>query len=575
MMLETAASNINMNNAVAYIRVSTKEQQEKMSPEYQKKLAIEYVDKYNASIDENLYDGEVKPAKIFLDKSMIFEEPRPASKIYSDNVDNDIWESLDNRPKLKRILELAENKQIAHLILLSRDRMARNFDQFIALSYFFNRNGVKIHYTRSGENLNIEDKKINRFLDNILASVAELEADVISVRVKGGCRISVKNGWWPGSKPPYGYVIEHQNVTNRRPIAKLKPSIYEQSNVLKVFKLYSLGYGYRKIADKMNNECENNAWTKSKVESIIKNETYTGCITYDRRGGRRHPGRHEKHVQSDSIELLSFIEKGEWDEICRFRKYKTELKDPKYFDTPYLLKNKLICGKCGEKLKTKNYGKNKEGKNLCVYRCIKCKDINDKFELVIPKEAIEGEFLESIKKTLKIKIENIEPYWDLYNKELEKQNMQLNEIIEELEKRISTIKSLKENITSIFQDIGKNVDVQYINNILQKDKKDKDLANSIKEKTYNNLIYQQILLSKVEAKYEKEKADYQKRFNNKFCFNKESYKNAINKFILNFDSLDLRRKRILIDLFVDKIIVNESSAGYITNIIMIPSQIIR
>ncbi|KZL93595.1 recombinase family protein [Clostridium magnum] len=171
--------------------------------------------------------------------------------------------------------------------------MTRDFEQFIALKYILNRNNIKIHYTLPGENIDIEDKKINRFVDNILASVAELEANVISIRVKSGSKITVKNGNWAGGRPPYGYLIQRIKIPGRsRPIAKLKPSIYERSLIVNIFKFYNLGYGYRKIAQLMNDMCGNNAWTKGKIESIIKNETYTGYITWDRRGGRRHPGRH-------------------------------------------------------------------------------------------------------------------------------------------------------------------------------------------------------------------------------------------------------------------------------------------
>lgn len=572
--METVESLTTNNKAVIYIRVSTNEQGEKkLSPEYQKEQALKYIDEYNENIHkENLNNENGTHLELELYENNIFEEIKPASTVFKNYIDNNLEESLKNRPLLQHIIDLAQNKKIGHLIVLSRDRLTRDFQQFITLKYILNKNNVKIHYTRPGENINIQDKKINRFVDNILASVAELEANVISIRVKGGSRIAVKNGYWAGGRPPYGYLIEKTKVIGRsRPIAKLKPSIYEKNIITNIFRLYSLGYGYRKIAKLLNTQCNNTTWTKGKIESIIKNETYTGYITWDRRGGRRHPGKHSETIQSGFIESLCFIDKSYWDTLVKLRSFKTKIKDPKYYDTPYLLKNKLVCGLCGKKLTTKNYGKNKDGIDICVYRCKK--DKSSKYELVLNKELIEDLVISELKHSLHFESTDIS--WNKYCEEKENKLTELNLLIKELDERISYSNSLITNIKFMFKDLTDTDLTEYVVTNTKESKNADTLAASLKSDLAGHLIYQETLLSKVLNQYIKEKENKIKEFNKKYIITEDEFKKYLSKFIINIDNLDTRNKRIFIDLLVDSVTVTIINEKPSIKIIVNPFELIR
>lgn len=568
-------SNLNTKNniAIAYARVSTQEQGKKgLSIDYQKDMIKKYVNDYNELIDEsNLSDDDKKKKKLDLNPEMILEEIKPASTILTNNVDNDINETLQNRPKLQQIIDLAMRKEFGHLILLSRDRLTRDFEQFIALKYIFKKNGITIHYCRPGENVETGNEEMNRFIDNILASVAELEANLISVRVKNGARHCVENGYWPGGKPPAGYLLEKIKVPGKIRLAlKLKPSIYERSKIKEVFSLYNQGYGYRRTAEIMRNKYDDNLWTKSKVEGIIKNETYTGQITWDRRGGRRHPGKHneDSFVRSKNDPSLSFLTTKQWHILQQFRQYKSEIKDPKYYDTPYLLKNKLICGICNSKLKTKNYGKNKDGQNYCVYKCPK-NNQEGKSELILQKEEIEQAILNEVKVALKFP--NPQKLWLLYKEQEELRKKEIGEEIADLDLRKTYLRKLKSNINQMISDLQDR-------NQFKSNNKNSGSTQPIDLDFYaltENLLHQQMLLDKVYGRYESEETEKKDLLGRQLYTTQEDYLAAINRFFVDIDKYDERSKRILIDLVIDKILVTNTPSELDIKIIFCPSKVLK
>ncbi len=107
---------------------------------------------------------------------------------------------------------------------------------FITLKTFFAKSGICAHYSRPGEFSKIEDTKINNFLELILASVAELEANTIGVRVKGGNRSCIKNSYWAGGKIPFGY--SPAPAPDSKKNSTLQTNTFEQKIVEEIFNLY-------------------------------------------------------------------------------------------------------------------------------------------------------------------------------------------------------------------------------------------------------------------------------------------------------------------------------------------------
>jgi len=58
---------------------------------------------------------------------------------------------MDQRPKLVDLINLIEEGKVEKLIVYKRDRLARNFYEFVDLTKIFIKNNVEVVYTASNE----------------------------------------------------------------------------------------------------------------------------------------------------------------------------------------------------------------------------------------------------------------------------------------------------------------------------------------------------------------------------------------------------------------------------------------
>jgi site-specific DNA recombinase len=404
MLLEQINKISNTNStepAAAYLRVSTEDQEDNTSLPYQEECARKYAE-----------DNKLK-----LDDNMVFPEVKPASRIEGKVLDELTFrEYLSTRPALLYIMNLADLGKIKHLIVYSIDRFTRSFEDFYYLMDYFEKKHVQVHFSKPGEMLASSDKNQRKLLEVIKASLAEFEAEQISSRTRTGNQSRVKHGLWPGGRIPFGF--KSKDLGNGR--TTLEKSLYEAEIIKEVFELYEKGLGYRKIAQAMKNKYESMNWTKSKVEYIIKNKTYTGQIAWNRRSGRRQGYKKNDENIEGMIELskpikgAKIIEESLWNSVDSLRKSKgTPAKDIKYYSTPFLLRGKLFCGHCNSEMKCKNYGDYADKKRM-VYRCNTCTG-NGKSLIIIPKDDVENIFIREINQSIDDSF--IDKLWKNYENE--------------------------------------------------------------------------------------------------------------------------------------------------------------
>jgi DNA invertase Pin-like site-specific DNA recombinase len=525
----------------AYLRVSTKTQiEEGASIEVQRNLAHNYAEKHNLSL-RNEY---------------IFEESKPVSVINGERFD--IEESIHKRPILNELLSLATQGMFKNLIVYSRDRLTRNVKEYFALKHMLSAYGVRVHFSKSSENLQIGSKEntdsnasensiqettgesyIEKLIEVVLASIAELESNMISSRTRLGNKQCAVEKLWTGGKVPFGNRAQtvHRHGRKRKN-SVLTPIPYEQAIIQQIFEYYgNYGYGYRKIADKMNQEYPFKTWRKSTIESILKNEVYTGHIVWGRRGGRRNPGKREEYTISDKINDMEIICDTLWYKTHDLRDKKSKIQDPAYFSSPFLLKTKLYCGVCNQQMSGKNYGTNKQS----VYRCSKRNDAN-KSEQIIEKSKLEREFINKLSSLLTV--DNVDELWGLYYTEQQQEKSLIKNVTLDLSVAIT---QLDQQVTEIRDALNLKIDYSIKLELRQ-------LETYIQEK----LDYYNIQLDAEETKL------------NRFYDSKVHFQSALSKFIDNFDQLEIRNKRLIIDLLVDKVTVTSNKNTIDVDIILNP-----
>ncbi|KPU27674.1 hypothetical protein TR13x_03880 [Caloranaerobacter sp. TR13] len=512
------------NLAVCYLRVSTKKQKDKgNSIDVQREYANKYCEENNLQIIK------------------YFEETKSASKTQIEEFDysSNLYDSLKDRPELKEIMKMAKLKKFSHLIIFSRDRLARNFELFVALRFFFEKCGVKIHYTKQGENLLSENERLCKLFELILGSIAELESSLISSRVKSGLVQSIKNKNWVSYHTPYGYVLKSNGSKGKT----LKPSNIQKEYVKEIFNLYNNhGYSYKKIAKELNKKDKHgHHWTEDKIERIIKNETYIGYIVWNRRSKTNN----KNIIRSPIIEGANIITDQDWHISKKLRYVKSKAKDPKYYNTPFLLRDKLICGHCNTFMKPKNYGKDKYGNERpSVYKC-ETKD-GRQSHFIVKQTIIENIFVEEFSKILNSDIVNnlYNRYCEVINKKLQDVNSQLNDLDGEIHEIKSKLSKLEEMISNeTFKDLIEILDTEK-----------RELNNEL------NILCE--FKSKLE--YKEDMLNQQIR---EFCNvgKKEKLidkiKNSINKFIkVDFPQLETTQKRIIIDMLIDSVIIKKDNS---------------
>lgn len=504
------------NIAVAYLRVSTQMQEEKgYSLENQKEKALEYAEKEGLILHHN----------------MIFTETEPASTINNTFYPDNIYDNLSNRPKLQHILQLARRKKISHLITYTRDRLARDLDVFIGVTMELKRKEVSVHFCKDGEIKNEKGNVYSQFLDIVLASIAEYEANVIASRVKLGGKSNILDGYWAGGKEPFGYYLQNRYQKNKKTYLKTIP--YEKCLVQEVFECYVyLNLTYQQIADRMNAKYWNSRnWTKSKVESIIKNETYTGTLVWNRRGSRRNPHNDEPLIKSKPNDDIKIIEATTWKASENIRDRKA--KDAKYFDTPFLLKDKLICGKCGSIMRCKDYGKNKRA----IYRCPSSNDGIS--ELIIKKNHIEELFTQEFTQIINSPHRNAEILLkDIENITNVKKNT-LENAIQNLKGKIGRIEDLRNKTKAFLDNIYDNPDNEF---------------KSYVEEHFITLLQESNHLKIIRDRY-------LEKYSSMKIPTRDQLQNYISDTVHRFNSLSSTNQRILIEMLIDRVSVTESLDG--------------
>ena len=220
----------NMRRVLLYVRVSTKEQAEKVfSLQTQEKLLREYFK--NDDVIEVIYDT-----------TSGFKRDR------------------DGILKLRKLLPVADI-----VGALNQNRLARDPGVMGVIKYWWEQENVKI--------IIITEKEEDEFIEDIKNVVAKKEnVDRINniLRTKDTCFEMGRHI----AKPPFGYFYDKNH----------KPSILKQDNnisiVKSIFALYQKKYGYLKIAKKLNLRERNGTFATIKIRNILKNPFYAGIVRY-------------------------------------------------------------------------------------------------------------------------------------------------------------------------------------------------------------------------------------------------------------------------------------------------------
>ena len=159
-------------------------------------------------------------------------------KVYSEIVSGGV--EFRKRPVFQKVL--SELKSSSKLVFSRLDRLSRKVVDTLKLIDDFKKEHKEICITDIG---NIHKDGVSKVFVTILASLAEIERENISIRIKASKKIAKENRRYLGGYSEFGYKVENK---------KLVPDDKEFIVLQSMVSLRKSGLGYRKISDEIKNK---------------------------------------------------------------------------------------------------------------------------------------------------------------------------------------------------------------------------------------------------------------------------------------------------------------------------------
>ena len=159
-------------------------------------------------------------------------------RVYSEVVSGAV--EFRKRPVFQKVL--SELKGNSKLVVSRLDRLSRKVVDTLKLIDDFKKEHKEICITDIG---NIHKDGVSKVFVTILASLAEIERENISIRIKASKKIAKENRRYLGGYSEFGYKVENK---------KLVPDDKEFLVLQSMVSLRKSGLGYRKISDEIKNK---------------------------------------------------------------------------------------------------------------------------------------------------------------------------------------------------------------------------------------------------------------------------------------------------------------------------------
>lgn len=270
-------------------------------------------------------------------------------KVWNEGDASSNYEEFTNRPELMELLRQIKNGEVKHVWVYNNDRLSRNEVAAQTIRAALKRHNVKL-YTKDGafDFDNPQDSLMKTILDGIAAFDNALRAD----RSRLGKLSRIKQGYWMGGPPPFGYTAIDKRL-------ELHP---EQSKWVKsICEWYAVGKPIHWIKSELErNGIKTNRgnarWTLGSIQKILKNTHPIGTWEYT----------DSKTDEKVTCICPAIISTSLWNSCQKQRKKTLERKGQNNRTQRfYLLRNFMYCGHCGSPMAART----KESKNEYLYYC--------------------------------------------------------------------------------------------------------------------------------------------------------------------------------------------------------------
>ena len=298
--------------------------------------AVIYARYSSASQRDESIEGQIRECTDFAD--------RHGFRVVGHYEDRALTGRTDKRPGFQKMIADSDKKQFQAVICWKTDRFARNRYDAAIYKARLKKNGVRLYYARES----VPEGPEGIILESVMEGFAEYYSANLSENVKRGYYDSALQYKTLG-KRVLGYRTgsdgRYEIDPNTAPVVK------------RIFQEYDAGRPMIDICTDLNADgfktMSGNAFNKSSLNKILKNEKYIGVYRY------------RDIYAPDGVPAL--IDRDMFERVAERLKAKAHA--PRAKDGPrFLLTSKLFCGHCGEPM-VGDSARGEHGKLYYYYLC--------------------------------------------------------------------------------------------------------------------------------------------------------------------------------------------------------------
>lgn len=283
-------ANMEQLQAVVYIRVSTEDQKDGLSPDVQRSLCLKRAEEAKYEVVEVIDESGISGFK--------------------------------ERDGIKKIQQYIKDGSVSAIVALSSDRLFRNAPAHMDMMRLAIEREVKVLYVYG---TSPDGSATSIMADSVGAVINQFYRDQVSEKVKATLYAKVEAGYFP-SLPPVGYHnVDRPNAPDRFGQKVIEPHPVMAPLIKELFGLYSTGvYSVYDLTDLMNGRGLRShkglPISPSRVFDLLKNRVYLGEVKWGKAYCKE--GKHEPLVDEDIFNRVQAVLATNNHKATRRRKHK-------------------------------------------------------------------------------------------------------------------------------------------------------------------------------------------------------------------------------------------------------------
>ncbi len=326
-----------VEKVVAYVRVSTAEQADGMSLDAQLRAIRAYAEQRNLAI-------------------------------VAEFVERGASATDDTRPEFQRMIEalLSPANEAGAVVVIHTSRFMRDVELARRYKRELRKHGVRVLAVQQ----ELADDANGELMEGVYELFDQHESRIIGARTRAAMKENIRQGYFNGTKPPFGFAVERVTSPSGKAKRRLVAEPQEARLVREVFSLYLAGSGAKAVARSLNQRgilYRGLSWNRDRVLGVIDDTAAIGRYVWGRVDGRTRAKRASTEHVVTAVPAL--IESELFDGAQKVRRQRDPVKSERRPSaSTQLLGGLLRCGKCGETYQLETSGKrNRAGQALHRY----------------------------------------------------------------------------------------------------------------------------------------------------------------------------------------------------------------